>query len=76
MAGGSGFADIVERNLPSVVRIVTTGAQSGEASGVIISANGLILTNHHVVAGAQRTRVQLNDGREFDAKNHRRRWAD
>ena len=68
MAGGSGFADIVERNLPSVVRIVTTGAQSGEASGVIISANGLILTNHHVVAGAQRTRVQLNDGREFDAK--------
>ena len=28
----------------------------------------MILTNHHVVAGAQRTRVQLNDGREFDAK--------
>lgn len=64
----AGFADVVERNLPSVVRIVTSGAKAGEGSGVIISADGLIVTNYHVVAGSKRTRVQLNDGREMDAR--------
>lgn len=59
----------MERNLPSVVRIVTSGAaESGEGSGVIISADGLIVTHYHVVAGSKRTRIQLNDGREFDAR--------
>src|ERR1043166_9031713 len=37
-------------------------------SGVIVSADGYILTNHHVVDGAQDIKVDLNDGRTFDAK--------
>ncbi len=36
-------------------------------SGVIISAEGHVLTNEHVVARADRIRVVLGDGREFDA---------
>lgn len=36
-------------------------------SGVIISEDGYIVTNNHVVEGATRLRVKLNDGRTFDA---------
>lgn len=37
-------------------------------SGVIISADGLILTNHHVVADTSRVEVRLLDGRQFTAE--------
>ena len=41
----------------------------GLGSGVIIDAEkGYIITNNHVVTGANTIRIQLNDGREFDAK--------
>ncbi len=40
----------------------------GEGSGFIVESNGVILTNAHVVAGADRVRVKLSDRREFDAK--------
>ncbi|MBU3893836.1 serine endoprotease DegQ [Serratia rubidaea] len=41
----------------------------GLGSGVIIdAAKGYILTNNHVIANADKIKVQLNDGREFDAK--------
>ncbi|MFU9135279.1 serine endoprotease DegQ [Erwinia tasmaniensis] len=41
----------------------------GLASGVVINADkGYILTNNHVVSGADKISVQLSDGREFDAK--------
>jgi len=37
-------------------------------SGVIVSANGYILTNNHVVKNAKEIQVALNDGRSFTAK--------
>jgi len=37
-------------------------------SGVIVSSDGYILTNNHMVEGAKRIRVKLMDKREFDAK--------
>ncbi|WP_049293800.1 serine endoprotease DegQ [Franconibacter helveticus] len=41
----------------------------GLGSGVIINAaKGYVLTNNHVVNHAEKISVQLNDGREFDAK--------
>ncbi len=52
-------------------RIVERGermAPAGVGSGVIISADGDILTNNHVVAEADALRVHLHDGREYDAK--------
>jgi serine protease Do len=37
-------------------------------SGVIVSVDGVIVTNHHVVAQAEKIRVALKDGRELEAK--------
>jgi len=37
-------------------------------SGVVVSQDGYILTNHHVVDGADHIRVELSDRRSFDAK--------
>ena len=37
-------------------------------SGVIVSADGYILTNHHVIDGAEQIKIDLNDGRTIDAK--------
>lgn len=42
--------------------------RSGLGSGVIISTDGYILTNHHVVDGAEQIKVDLNDNRTLDAK--------
>jgi Do/DeqQ family serine protease len=40
----------------------------GFGSGVIISADGYIITNNHVIESAQNIKVILNDKREFEAK--------
>jgi Do/DeqQ family serine protease len=45
-----------------------TPRQAGLGSGVITSADGYILTNNHVIDGADRVRVELTDRRTFDAK--------
>ena len=37
-------------------------------SGVIVSADGYIITNHHVVDGAEEIQIDLTDGRTLDAK--------
>lgn len=42
--------------------------QHGNGSGVIISADGQILTNHHVVEGADDVVATLTDGREYEAR--------
>lgn len=41
--------------------------QSGLGSGVIVAADGVIVTNNHVIEGADRLEVTLNDNRSFDA---------
>ena len=41
--------------------------QRSGGSGVIVDKEGYILTNNHVVEGADKVKVRLNDGREFTA---------
>lgn len=60
-----GFGEIAEQLRRSTVLVQSGGRGAG--SGVIWSADGLVITNAHVVLGS-RVRVQLWDGREFDAK--------
>jgi serine protease Do len=60
-------AEIVGRAHESVVQVRGRGA----GAGVIWDQKGLVLTNHHVLAGrrsASKTSVVLLDGREFDAE--------
>ncbi len=45
-----------------------TQRRSGLGSGVIVSADGYILTNYHVIEGADEIEVSLNDNRKFRAK--------
>ena len=45
--------------------------REGTGSGVIIASDGLILTNNHVVSGADSVVVELADGREFTAEDIR-----
>jgi serine protease Do len=42
--------------------------RQGQGSGVIISSDGVVVTNNHVVAGAATVKVTLHDKREFRAK--------
>lgn len=52
-------------------RIVRRGREelrdSGNGSGVIVSGDGLILTNNHVIESAEELEVQLTDGRTYSA---------
>lgn len=66
--------ELLERAQPSVVSIRTDISSSssgttpfGAGSGVIISEDGLVLTNAHVIAGSSTIRVTLHDGQEQDA---------
>lgn len=74
----SDVSGIVEKCKDSVVEITTESASSGNSifgqyvsqgagSGVIISKDGYIVTNNHVVSGATSLKVTTTDGTEYDA---------
>jgi serine protease Do len=80
-APANGFATLVKQVRPAVVTITASGmpprgpmgqqppGRSGQAvgSGFIIEAEGFVVTNNHVVDGAQRLTVTLDDGRRLPA---------
>lgn len=73
------FTNAAEAATPAVVNVKTAqkgrafhfwgeGANTSTGSGVIIGENGYIVTNSHVIEGADRIEVTLNDKREFVAE--------
>ena len=63
------LANIYEAVLPSVVQIrVEQGSNSGEGSGFVWSDEGHIITNHHVIQGADGVTVLFADGTEYRAE--------
>ena len=69
------IADAVEKAAPAVVNIEVTGRHAGffmghvgptsAGSGFIVTEDGMVLTNAHVVENAVNVSVKLKDGREF-----------
>jgi S1-C subfamily serine protease len=72
------FAPIAQRLGPSVVTVISTVREKdastrnkvvrGVGSGVLVSANGQVLTNEHVVASAKRVEVELASGERLAAR--------
>lgn len=68
-ADGMAGEDIYKKVNPSVVSVISTTPEgTGSGSGVIMSKDGYIITNNHVVDGAQSVSVQLSDGTSLDAE--------
>ena len=63
------FGDDFDNNIPRQGRRnFNMPRQQGVGSGVIVTKDGFILTNNHVVDGADEVKVAMTDGREFTAK--------
>lgn len=69
------IASIAEKVGPSVVSIVTksqarsyygTTSQEGAGTGIVVSANGYVITNNHVVENAQNVSIVDSEGVEYD----------
>lgn len=72
-------SDIAKKVGPAVVAVTTTiqgstdffgnqGQQQGVGTGMIINQDGYILTNYHVVQGAQQVKVILSNGKQVNAR--------
>ena len=69
---------LFETTAPSVAYITTQGLArrglffaelaQGAGSGFVWDEKGHVVTNHHVIAGAQKVQVQLDAGRSYDAR--------
>ena len=71
------LAEIVDQTAPSVVEVFTETKKvsnwfqeyvmEGAGSGVILSEDGYIVTNHHVIDGASTIKVRTNNGQTYEA---------
>jgi putative serine protease PepD len=64
VADRSSLASVAAVMQPSIVDVMT---DSAEGSGIIVSADGYIVTNNHVIAGARTVTVSFNSGEQVAA---------
>jgi S1-C subfamily serine protease len=72
-AYSSAVVSVVEAVSPSVVHVQVRGSRRGQpaqgsGSGTILSPDGIVLTNNHVVEGASAIELALNDARRMPAR--------
>ncbi|WFB08758.1 trypsin-like peptidase domain-containing protein [Streptomyces sp. LX-29] len=69
-ASEGGVSAVAKAVGPSIVEISATsrGAARSTGSGVVITADGEIITNNHVIAGADTVTVRFSDGSQKDAR--------
>ncbi len=71
IATPNGIAGIVAKAEPAIVAVTTDGGpgsgNGGAGTGFVISSDGYIATNNHVVEGANKIQVQFTNGRIVDA---------
>lgn len=77
-SGALSISEIAALNAPSVVEITTESVTtnpffgqfvtSGAGSGVIVDSNGYIVTNNHVIEGANKISVRLKSGETYQAQ--------
>lgn len=65
--GNNGFSDVVENLLPATVSITTSGEISN-GSGFIISSDGYVVTNNHVIENSGEITIETNDGLKYKPK--------
>lgn len=68
------FADLIENVAPGVVNIIAIengtaaqGGSEGQGSGFVITRDGRVVTNYHVIRGADELRVEFGNGESFAA---------
>lgn len=69
-AYSNAVVDVVDTVSPTVVHVQVKSARGGQGSGsgVVVSPDGLILTNNHVIDGAQSITLAQGDGQHFGAR--------
>ncbi|MEM9701112.1 MAG: trypsin-like peptidase domain-containing protein, partial [Planctomycetota bacterium] len=64
-------AEMVSTVMPSVVRINNTGPRSrSQGSGYVVHPSGIVVTNYHVVAEANRIDVEFQNGKRYDSPGY------
>ncbi|WP_307831247.1 S1C family serine protease [Nucisporomicrobium flavum] len=68
MTGRTGLAAVAAKVSPTIVTVLVDGrTESSLGSGVVLTADGLVLTNNHVIASGGTVSVRLADGRTVPA---------
>ena len=63
------FQAIYEKCIPSIVSVLTTADDGGgSGTGVILTEDGYLVTNYHVIQGGSSVEILLHDGKSYEAK--------
>ena len=63
------YQEIYKKTIPSIVSVQAwSSAGSGQGTGIILTGDGYVVTNHHIIAGCAEASVVLHNGKPFPAK--------